>query len=176
MSLPQDVLKLGPSDFDNMPPVDLIMATPPCMPFSTAGGKGWSSTIHRMRQPDQGPVRQAEGTTYLRFRECANHNTLHGHHGNIGLTNQGGGSNARQHSQKDNNPLDEWGAYGHAVGRLQGQQRGRSNDSRLPGITLRRMVQTVPQPTVLPQVHGKRRQLPVLLPEGWVTWEWYAPT
>ena len=48
MSLPQDVLKLGPSDFDNMPPVDLIMATPPCMPFSVAGGKGWSS---RMAQP-----------------------------------------------------------------------------------------------------------------------------
>ena len=48
MSLPQDVLKLGPSDFDNMPPVDLVMATPPCMPFSTARGKGCSS---RMAQP-----------------------------------------------------------------------------------------------------------------------------
>ena len=48
MSFPQDVLKLGPSDFDNMPLVDLIMATPPCMPFSEVGGKGWSS---RMAQP-----------------------------------------------------------------------------------------------------------------------------
>ena len=48
MSLPQDVLKIGPSDFDNMPQVDLIMATPPCMPFSATGGKGWSS---RMAQP-----------------------------------------------------------------------------------------------------------------------------
>ena len=40
MSLPQDVLKLGPSDFDNMPPVDLIMATPPCMPFSGGWREG----------------------------------------------------------------------------------------------------------------------------------------
>ena len=38
LDLPQNVLDVSPELFRSMPRVDLIVATPPCMPFSFAGG------------------------------------------------------------------------------------------------------------------------------------------